>query len=407
MIPRLKPDLGLAELFASLNFFKKNVISDFENSFRIKLNSKHVLTFAYGRSAIFSILKGLELENGEVICPSYTCVVVPNAIVTAGCIPVFVDSCQQDFNMDLDLLEKAITSKTVAIIATSIFGHPVDLKKLALIKDKYPHILIIQDCAHSFMVYDDGKPVHQFGDFSIFAMNISKIITSIFGGALVINNDLFYKKITNFYHMNVKKPSFKKNIRRFFYLCSIFFAFNSIIYTWTNFLERKGFLDRFVKYFDPNLIDMPKDYLDCLTEVEARVGLIQLKKLDNLIAHRNKIAEIYNRELKDVNFIRLPPSKKGASYSHYVILTEHAKNIRAFLHSKGVQVGELIDYHIPELPVYNHYKFITNNVANQFPGNVINLPVHYGVKENDAIRISRLLKDCLIIESSHPKKLTT
>jgi dTDP-4-amino-4,6-dideoxygalactose transaminase len=392
MIPRLKPDLKLCELLASINFLKKNAVFNFEDAFKKEMGSSFIQSFAHGRSAIFSILKGLNLEGKEVICPSYTCVVVPNAIVTAGCIPVFVDSKFDDFNMDLDLVEQAITSNTAVIIATSIFGHPVDLDKLAVIKKNYPHIIIIQDCAHSFTVEYRGKSVHQFGDFAIFALNISKIITSIFGGVLITNNQYFYKKIHNYYNSVSIKPNTIKQIKLIAYLFSVFFAFMPSIYRVINILERKGFLNRYVKYYDSNLIDMPKDFLDGFSPVQARVGLVQLKKLKNIIKHRKGIANIYYENLKEIDQIRLPLHLEGSSFSHYVILTNSAKSLLEFMYDNGVQLGELIDYHIPEMSVYQSYRFISNNIALNFPNQVLNLPVHMGIKEKDAKRISHLIK---------------
>ena len=130
MIPRLKPYYNYEELVAALSFFRENSVSEFEKEFATKLNSEYALAFAYGRSALYAILKSLNISNQEIILPAYTCVVVANAIVHSGNIPRFVDISLDDYNMNLDLLEQNITEKTGAIIATHLFGYPLNVDLL-------------------------------------------------------------------------------------------------------------------------------------------------------------------------------------------------------------------------------------------------------------------------------------
>jgi dTDP-4-amino-4,6-dideoxygalactose transaminase len=401
MLPRLKPYLGLKEILAFFHFWKQDSVKKFEDKFADIANVSYSLSFSYGRTALYAILKSFFPDGGEVICPSYTCVVVPHAIVTAGCTPVFVDSHPADFNMDLELCEHVITNKTVAIIITSIFGHPIHTKQVELLKKKHPHLLIIQDCAHSFFAYDEGKPVHQVGDFAIFAFNISKMMTSIFGGMLTTNNKIYYEKLSEFSAVELKNPPKLKSFRRFIYMLSVYIAFNCLVYGIVNKIERLGLLNKFVKYFDPSIIDMPSDYLEGLTPFEGRVGAIQCDKLEIMQTHRKKIAGIYFKELNAIKEFQLPPQIEGVTYSHFVVVTTHAEQLCQFMLTKGVQLGELIDYNIPELPSYSEHTFLDNGIATKWPGNVINLPVHMGVDKKEALIISRtLLYYCGRLETS-------
>ena len=127
MIPRLKPTLGWGELAALFTPAQTGEIERFEQSFAKLMGQNHAIAFPYGRTGLLLLLEAFNLKEQEVICPAYTCVVVPHAIVTSGNEPVFVDSQEEDFNMNLDLVPQAITEKTGAIVATSIFGYPVDL----------------------------------------------------------------------------------------------------------------------------------------------------------------------------------------------------------------------------------------------------------------------------------------
>ena len=290
MIPRLKPYLNHKELLAALIPSSGNV-EKFEQQFAKKFECEYGVMFQHGRSGLYALLKAWKLENAEVICPAYTCVVVPHAIVLSGNVPVFVDCAEGSFNMDYLSIEKAITDKTRAVIATHLFGYPMDVHKLQEIvskaEEKYGHkIYIIQDAAHSFGTKWEGELVTKFGDAALFGMNISKIMTTIFGGMITTNSEATYKKLKEFRNRNFKRAGFSKTILRVTYLFAVYFAFNKLIYTFTNWLERKGILDRFVKYYDESEINFPADWNWLPSEIEARVGLVQLRKYDEIIRQK-------------------------------------------------------------------------------------------------------------------------
>ena len=134
MIPRLKPTIGIKELVAALRPARMDDVERFEQDFASLMGQKYALAFPYGRTGMMLLFEALGFKEKEIICPAYTCVVVPHSIVYSGNTPIFVDCEQGGFNMDLGEAEKAITEKTGAIIATSLFGYPVDLDKLDALK---------------------------------------------------------------------------------------------------------------------------------------------------------------------------------------------------------------------------------------------------------------------------------
>ena len=188
MIPRFVPPIGLAELAAALASSKPDDIQRFEAAFAKTMGQKHAIAFPYGRTGLVALLRCLGLERREIICPAYTCVVVANAVVTSGNRPGFVDS-GPDANARLDQVEAAIGNNSGAFIATSIFGNPVDLDALDQIARRHPGLPIIQDCAHSFICEWNGRPVHRQGIAAIFGLNVSKTMTSIFGGMVTTDDD--------------------------------------------------------------------------------------------------------------------------------------------------------------------------------------------------------------------------
>lgn len=377
MIPRLKPFLDWRELIAAFMLPRHDDVERFEKSFAAKMEQKYALAFPYGRTGLILLLEALGLKSTEVICPAYTCVVVPHAIVYSGNTPVFVDSQEEDFNMNLDLVLDAMTENTGAIIATSIFGYPVNLDKLYVIRQQYPHIPVIQDCAHSFGAKWKGRPVQKEGIAAIFGLNISKLITSIFGGMVTTDDQELFERLRTLRAKRLKPVSWTKSIRRLLYLIAIYPAFWEPVYGIINWLERSGVLNYFVNYYDEGRIDMPTDYLESLSSVEARVGRVQLEKYDTIIEHRRKLAAFYHEQLQDISALQLPPLIEGATYSHYVPRVKNRDKVLQNGLRSGIQFGWLIEYCIPEMEAYYREEKISKYpIAKHMSINTINLPVY-------------------------------
>ena len=398
MIPRLKASLGWLEIKAVFSRSGGSDVNGFERSFAQLAKQKHAIAFPYGRTALVAIIRALDLNGAEIICPSYTCVVVPHAIVTSGNIPVFIDSDPDDFNMDLELVDKAVTSGTRVIICTSIFGHPVNLDHLDVMRNRYPEIIVIQDCAHSFFCEWEGRPLNKEGICAFYGFNISKIMTSIFGGMVTTDDDVFADKLRQVRDKLLHLAGPIKSFRRLLYLLAVYPAFSGPMYGLVNRLERSGLLNRFVRYYDPGLIDMPQDYLDQMTEVEARVGTVQCQKYHAIVTHRRNIAKIYLAGLSALKDIKMPSLKAGATYSHFVLRSNFAQRLKNHFLANGIQLGGLIDYYIPDLDCYRDCKVHSNGNGRRWPAEVVNLPVHTGCSEQDALRIVKLFRDYILSE---------
>ncbi len=361
MIPRLKPYLGKEEI---LTIFKsrKLAVQRFEQSFAAQFHSSHAISFSYGRSALWAFLNALELENIEVVQPAYTCSVVAHATVLSGNFPVFVDNTLTDYNMDIDLLADAITPNTRVVIPTHLFGYPMDIDKVDDIvhhaERQYGHkIWVIQDCAHSFDARFRGKTVTNAGDGAIFGLGISKQITSIFGGVFTTNDEVTAKKVREFRDRNFRKPSWKKSTLRYLYLLAVYPAFQPSFYGLVYWMQEKTpFLNRLTKaYHLDEKIHFPPDYLDQMTDIEALVGLEQLKKYADVRSKRIEIAKKYFNEIYSTNEWVLPPEIDGATYSHFVIRTEARDHLLESFASQGIQLGQLIEYSMPHHPAYEKY----------------------------------------------------
>ena len=399
MIPRLKPYLGKEELLAALRR-QEDAVACFEEAFARTFEARYAVAFPYGRSGLWAFFKALGIKGAEVIMPAYTCVVVAHATVLSGNVPRFVDITLYDYNMDLAQVEAAINERTRAIIATHLFGYPLNVDCLAEIvraaESRWGHkIWVVQDCAHAFGARWQGKLVCNEGDAALFGLGISKMITSVFGGMMTTNDPELYEKMRVFRDEHFAQPGVLKRIRRLLYLLAVYPAFNERIYGLVNWLEEETpLLNRLTKaYHLDGRIHFPPDYLDRMIGLEAKVGLAQLRKYPEIVRRRQENARYYDQHLQGVPGLELPRLVEGATYSHYVVrVPDHRGMLRA-LRRKGVQLGELIQYSVPHMAAYIRYA-----MTQAFPNsemcshNTVNLPVYAHLAERQQARVAESLR---------------
>jgi perosamine synthetase len=402
LIPRFKPYLGREELLAAFKW-RENAVARFEDEFARAFEARYAIAFPYGRSGLWALFKALEIEGAEVIMPAYTCVVVAHAIVLSGNIPRFVDITLYDYNMDLDHLEATINEQTQAIISTHLFGYPLDVDRVAeIVRDaekRWGHkIWVVQDCAHSFGARWQGKLVCNEGDAALFGLNISKMITSIFGGMITTNDSELHDKLRAFRDKYFFEPKFSKRIHRMFYLSAVYAAFNKHIYGLVNWLEEETkLLDRLTKaYHLDEKINFPPDHLDQMLNVEAQVGLVQLSKYPEIVGRRQENAFYYDQHLRGIPSIELPPLVEGATYSHYVLRVPNRKAVMAAMKLRGIQVGQLIEYSIPHMQAYASCMSESTSFPEslRFSQTTINLPIYPRLSDRDISPIIVELRAC-------------
>ncbi len=363
MIPRFRPDLDWPEIGAVLTPHSE-AVQRFEREFARAFHAEDAVAFPYGRSAQWAFFKAVGLEDAEIIMPAYTCSVVAHAVTLSGNNPCFVDIRLDDYNMDLDLVPQLITERTRALIATHTFGYPQDLDRLeAIIRDaqsRYGHkIWLMQDCCHAFGAEWKGRMIGTSGDVAVYAFNISKMMTSIFGGMLAFQDKALATRVRSWRDAHYKPANWVKSMRRRLYLLAAGIAFTERIYGLTWWLQEKTpVLDRLTKaYHLDDQIRLPPDHLDHMLDVEAAVGLAQLAKYPEIIRRRQHNASIYDQRLVRREGWVYPPLIDGATYSHYVIrVPDRAAVINEYA-QRGIHLGQLIQYSIPEMGGYRNPRY--------------------------------------------------
>lgn len=373
MIPRLRPNLGKAEWRQVLR--AHYTVGDFEGECARVLGVRHSVAFAYGRTAMMALFDVAGIKNKEIICPSYTCVVVAHAIVLSGNTPVFVDSEADGYNMCLEKVREAITENTAAIIVTSIHGFPVDIDRLVTLTGDFPDIQIFQDCAHSFAAKWQGRPVHKAGRASIFAFNFSKIATSVFGGIIATDDSALAERLRRFRDdRSTQKWTRELTARLYFAAASLALSpiFFGIVYR----LRWLPLIRHFTEYYEESKIDMPTDYWDSMSSFEASVGHVQMSRYHDLIAHRVSIASVYNTALADVPDAELPSMMDGGTFSHYPVLVKDLPTVMSDMSRAGYELGRIIDYCIPDMAAYQKYqKDSCFERTREINRKVVNLPL--------------------------------
>ena len=292
---------NVLRLLGSEEIIQGPSLQKYENLLKQKLHSKNIHTFASGRMGFYSILKTLDLQkDDEVIIPSYTCIVVPNAILYANAKPVYCDIREDDFNIDVSKIEALITSKTKVLYAQHTFGQMCDVDAIVALAKKY-NLIVIEDSALAIGAHKDGRYAGTIGDFGYFSTDRSKVINTGLGGIVSVNNEKFINSFENFYKKvpYLDKLYTKKIAKTFIYniitLHPSFYWFGKFLNV---VMSKLGMMHYFLDevYHDKSkIVDYP--YPARLSNIFAEIGISQIQNLDSNLAYRKSVVQYYNNIL--------------------------------------------------------------------------------------------------------------
>lgn len=174
---------------------------------KLYINSDLFLTHsATGALEMIAILLDIK-EGDEIILPSFTFVASIVPFVSRGAKPIFIDINPNDFNINENLIEKHITTKTKAILGMHYGGHSCNNDFINKLCKKH-NIFYIEDAAMSFGLKDDNKYLGSFGDFAVISFDVTKHVSAIQGGLLIINNKKFTKRANKIYYIGTNRTEF-------------------------------------------------------------------------------------------------------------------------------------------------------------------------------------------------------
>lgn len=182
-------DVAYARVVESGRFIRSQECATFESSFAKYCGAKHCVGVASGLDAITLSLKALNFEDGfEVIVPGHTFIATWLAVVQAGGVPVPVDVSASDMNLDIRLIEAAVTEKTRAIIAVHLYGWPADMSPIMRLADR-SGLKVIEDAAQAHGAIYNGERVGGIGHISAFSFYPGKNLGAFGDGGAVVTND--------------------------------------------------------------------------------------------------------------------------------------------------------------------------------------------------------------------------
>ncbi len=301
------------------DFYGGEQVRKFENCWKEYFRVKNAIAVNSNTSGLMAAVGALGIEPGDEVkvspwtmCASATSILVWNAI------PVFADIETETFGLDPFSIEKNITRRTKAIIVTDIFGHAAKLDEIMAIAKKY-ELKVIEDCAQAPGAMYKGKFVGTIADVGVFSLNYHKHIHTGEGGVCVTNDDGIAERIR-------------------------------LIRNHAEAVVSEKPVDSFVNMLGFNFR---------LGELEAAIGIEQLKKINALVGARSSAANQISKGLEGLKGLRTPIVKKDCSHVYYMyplILDTAAlgvprSKILEALHAEGVDCnGGYCNIHL--LPIY-------------------------------------------------------
>lgn len=357
-IPIAKPIIGQEEIravgdvLASGMLTQGESVKKFEEAFSSYLDVKHSIAVSNGTVSLDLALKALDLKAGdEVISPAFTFIATANAILYQGLLPVFADVNPKTFNIDPESLAERITPKTKAVVGVHLYGQPFDLRAVQQICDD-KNLMLIEDCAQAHGAEFDGKKVGGFG-MGCFSFYPTKNMTTGEGGMITTNDDALAAKL--------------------------------------RLLRNHGDTGKY------NHVMLGYNYR--MMNLQAAIGLVQLKRLEEFTASRIENARFLNDNIRIDGLTRPYKSANVRHvYHQYVVRVEDdfpasRETLMEYLQSKGI--GSAVHYPKPiyEQPLYRELGYSKERcpVSEDVSSRVLSLPVHPSLKSEDVEYIAATL----------------
>lgn len=321
------------------------------------LRVPYISLFTNGTLPLITALQALGITEGEVITTPYSFVATSHSIWWNKLKPVFVDIEEDTCGMNPTKIEEAITDKTVAIMPVHCYGKPCKTDEIDAIAKKHG-LKVIYDAAHAFGVKVNGESILNAGDISTLSFHATKVYNTIEGGALVCHSAEVKHQIDN-----LKNFGFRGEVT----------------------VEAPGINGK-------------------MDEVRAAYGLLNLKQVDAAIEARKKVADAYRTALKDVKGIRYFDDMEGVrhNYSYFPIFVdaEQYGMTRDELYEK-MKAANIYGrrYFYPLITAFDPYKDYPSAapenlpVATKIANQVICLPMHHALSEEDVERVLKVLTD--------------
>jgi len=349
------------------------IIDKFENALAKFVGAKYAVCVSSGTAALHAACIASGIESGdEVIVPTLSFVATANCVLYCGAKPVLVDVYVDTLTINAEEVAKKITKKTKAIIAVDFAGHPADWDKLRKLAQKHD-LILIDDAAHALGSVYKEKSIGSIAGLTAFSFHPVKTITTGEGGAIATNSEALYGRLKKFRHHGIEKD--KKNDKKY---GSWYYEINNLGYNYR------------------------------ITDLQAALGLSQLKKIKKNIKVRRFLWNRYKEKLNNLKAIDLPIEKDNAISAWHIYpirLNNKAKKSRreVFDFLRKANIGVQVHY----IPIHFHslYKKLFGYAKGDFPvaekyyESALSLPLYVSLSKQDQDYVIRKLKESLYEEN--------
>ena len=320
---------------------KGKYTDEFEKKFASYIGTAHATSVCNGTVALHLALLVLGLKPGdEVIVPTFTYIASVNAITYVGATPVFVDSLADTWQMNVEEAERKIGSRTRAILAPHIYGHPCDMEKLLVICKKHK-LFLVEDCAEAIGSKFQGQMMGTFGDVAAFSFFGNKTITTGEGGMVTTNSKALIDQARK-----IKNQG----------LSAIEYWHDAVGYNYR------------------------------MTNICSAIGVAQLERIDEILTNKLRIAATYRTAFlhSEVKFHGQAEEVLN-SYWMCSALIPHADQrdeLRRFLGQSGIETRPLF-HPVHKMPMYANGETDEYPVAAFISARGINLPSYPDLSDAD------------------------
>lgn len=321
-----------------------DLVLELEERLRSYLGVDHIILTTNGTLALQIAIKALELK-GDIITTPFSYVASTSSIVWENCVPVFVDIHPEYLTIDESKIEAAITSETVAILATHVFGNPCHVEFIETLAKKHD-LKVIYDGAHAFGVQYRGSSIFEFGDISTCSFHATKVFHTGEGGALFANDPELSEVL--FYHHNFGHEGPEK-------------------------IQGLGINAK-------------------MSELQAALGLAVLPHIGTILENRQTVAETYNQNL-DFSNLKGLKIREGTqwNYGYYPVICKSEEallEIRQRLNREDIFPRR---YFYPSLNTLPYIRRAECPVSESIANTIMCLPIYASLEEDTVLQICKIV----------------
>ena len=331
-------------------------VEEFERAIADYVGAKYAVAFSNGTAALHGAYYAAGIRDGdEVITTPITFAATANAVLYCGGTPVFADIDPRTYNLDPKEAEKKITSRTKAIAPVDFTGQPCDIDAFMELAEKY-NLVIIEDGAHSLGAEYKGKKFGSQAHMTMFSFHPVKPITTGEGGIITTNSEEYYEKLKLFRSHGIMKTDYAKEQGDWYY----------------------------------EMVDLGYNYR--MNDIQAALGLSQLKKLDTFLEKRRAIAAYYNEQLKDIPGIITPYQDPNTNSGWHLYMIQLDQSIIQKTRKEVFEAmrANNIGVHVHYIPVYKFpyyqehgYEMVNCKLAENWYQQSLTIPIHSKLSNDD------------------------